>query len=288
MPLDNLTKHERKAHLTERTDVLFVKAIKGGALVIWDVEDYIIEAKRQLNDDNHYQQLQIDTTDSNKEIINKTIERFKRNGYLKEKVADGLISKECKTAKFYLLPKIHKENNPGRPVINSINCPTENISKYVDYHLQDHVTKLPSYLKDSTDLINKLSDIKSLPHNAIFVSMDVKLLYTNIPNQEGICAVREKLAGWPKLATVITTFLGLLLTMNNFLFNGLHYLQTKGCAMGTKCAPLYANIFLGKFEKDHFYPRIKGDCYIDDILMIWTGSKHELDELLLPIRYTEP
>lgn len=287
IPPDNLTKQERKAlqDLEKRTDLLFVRADKGGALVIWDVKDYIIEARRQLNDQDHYQQLDIDTTETNKQIINKTIERFKGKGYLKDKVADGLISNECKTAKFYLLPKVHKKNNPGRPVINSINCPTEKISKYVDYHLQDHVTKLPSYLKDSTDLINKLSKIEHLPSNSIFVSMDVKSLYTNIPNQEGIYAVRETLTNWPKLATVITTFLGLLLTMNNFIFNGSFYLQTKGCAMGTKCAPSYANLFMGKFEKDHLYPRIKGKCitylrYIDDILLIWTASKQELKEFI--------
>jgi len=267
-PPDNLTKHERKAlhDLGKRTDLLFVKADKGGALVIWDVEDYIAEAHRQLNDHEHYQHLAIDTTETNKKIINKTVERFKDKGYLKDKVAEGLIS-------------------PGRPVINSINCPTEKISKYVDYHLQDHVTKLPSYLKDSTDLINKLSKIEHVPNNAVFVTMDVKSLYTNIPNQQGIYAVRETLMNWPNLATVITTFLGLLLTMNNFIFNGLFYLQTKGCAMGTKCAPSYANIFMGKFEKDHLYPRLKGKCltylrYIDDIFLIWTASKHELDEFI--------
>ena len=63
------------------------------------------------------------------------------------------------------------------------------------------------------------------------------------------------------------------------------YLQTKGCAMGTKCAPSYANLFMGKFERDHLYPKIKGKCltylrYIDDILLIWTASKQELDEFI--------
>ena len=82
--------------------------------------------------------------------------------------------------------------------------------------------------------------------------MDVKALYTDIPNHEGIEAVTETLnnqAKKPIAARVIIKILYLILTLNNFLFNGINYLQMKGCAMGTICAPAYANIFMGKFEK---------------------------------------
>ena len=80
-----------------------------------------------------------------------------------------------------MLPKIHKTNNPGRPVISSINCHTANISKFVDFHLQDHVIQLPSYVKDTKDFINKIEKITS-PEGSILVTMDVFSIYTNIPN----------------------------------------------------------------------------------------------------------
>ena len=80
------------------------------------------------------------------------------------------------------MPKIHKKNNPGRPVISSINCHTSNISKFVDYHLQEHVQNLPSYVKDTTDFINKIDDL-AIPEDSILVTMDVSSLYTNIPNR---------------------------------------------------------------------------------------------------------
>ena len=38
---------------------------------------------------------------------------------------------------------------------------------------------------------------------------------------------------------IITTFQALILTLNNFAFNLNFYLQIKGCAMGTICAPTY-------------------------------------------------
>ena len=54
-----------------------------------------------------------------------------------------------------------------------------------------------------------------------------------------------------------------------------------GCAMGTICVLAYANIFMAQFEKQPIYPYIKHksilySLYIDDIFMIWAGTKQEL------------
>ena len=103
---------------------------------------------------------------------------------ISEKTALMLKCDIPKAPKFYMLPKIHKTNYPGRPVISSINCHTANISKFVDFHLQDHVIQLPSYVKDTKDFINKIEKITS-PEGSILVTMDVSSLYTNIPNDEG-------------------------------------------------------------------------------------------------------
>ena len=53
---------------------------------------------------------------------------------------------------------------------------------------------------------------------------------------------------------IITTFLALILTLNNFIFDCIHYLQIKGCAMVTIRAPAYANIFMASFELKYIYP----------------------------------
>ena len=201
-----------------------------------------------------------------------------------------LKTNTAKTPKFYTSPKIHKQNHPGRPVISSIECHTANISQYVDYHLKEHVEKLPSFIKDTTDFINKTKDLH-IPENVTLVTMDVSALYTNIPNNEGIYAVEETLSKNNislSLINVIKIFLHLILTLNNFIFNGKHYLQIKGCAMGTKCAPNYANLFMGDFESKHIYPRIQNKSllyhrFIDDIFLIWTSSKNELQTFLQEI-----
>ena len=124
--------------------------------------------------------------------------------------------------------------------------------------------------------------------------MDVSALYTNIPNTEDIASVKASLIKQKMpsaLITVIVTFLTLILTLNNFIFNRIHYLQIKGCAMGTKCAPCYANLFMGEFEEKFIYPRIKEKSliylrYIDDIFMVWTGTIDQLTNFKESINLT--
>ena len=223
-------------------------------------------------------------------MVNDTIDRFKKENLLSKKLADGLKSVNPKTPKFYISPKIHKENNPGRPVINSINCHTSEISRFVDHHLQPLVREIPSYIKDTNDFINKIDNF-AVPPNSFLVTMDVKSLYTSIPNNEGIASVKKKYDHYPNKTIptkIITTFLALILTLNNFIFNSKFYLQIKGCGMGTICAPSYANIFMSEFEEKHIYPltKIKSVIslrYMDDIFMIWIKSENELRHFMKKI-----
>jgi hypothetical protein len=81
--------------------------------------------------------------------------------------------------------------------------------------------------------------------------MDVTSLYTNIPHSDGIEACKEI---WESRsvevppADCLVTMLTVVLKKNNFTFNGDHYLEINGTAMGTKMAPSYANTFKGIFE----------------------------------------
>ena len=158
----------------------------------------------------------------------------------------------------------------------------------MDYHLQPLVKSLTSYVKDTTDFLNQIKDAsKNLPVNSILVTMDVKSLYTNIPNKEGIDAVRSFITQSDKQSQipVITSFLWLILTLNNFTFNDKHFLQTSGVSMGTKCAPSYANLFMGNLEKTHILPLLqeKSSLYlrfIDDIFFLWNGTEEELKSFI--------
>ena len=68
-------------------------------------------------------------------------------------------------------------------------------------------------------------------------------------------------------------FLRLILTLNNFEFDDKNYLQVQGTAIGTAMAPNYANLFMGKVERNLLsqtpQPPLLWCRFIDDIFEIY-------------------
>ena len=105
----------------------------------------------------------------------------------------------------------------------------------MDEKLRPIVSKLNSYIKDTSDFLRK---IKEIPKDAILVTMDVTGLYTNIDNTEGLEAMREALEensqNQKPSANALTLIMRLILMLNNFVFNNVNYLQKMGMAMGKR------------------------------------------------------
>ena len=83
-------------------------------------------------------------------------------------------------------------------------------------------------------------------------------------------------------AKVITTFVSLIVTLNNFVLSYKIYIQIKGCAMGTTWASCYANERTHHFERKYLSPFLQGLSliylkFIHDIFFIWTGILDELN-----------
>ncbi len=106
------------------------------------------------------------------------------------------------------------------------------------------------------DFLCKLQEInkpyQTLPSDTLLVTWDVKSLYTNIPHANGIKACehfpRHNNYNNNKVDTILN-FIELVLTCNNLTFQGNHYVQQTGTAMGTKMAPTYANLYMGHLEQ---------------------------------------
>ena len=131
---NNLSKRERAAldRLSNNRDIVIKPADKGGATVILNAIDYVEEAKRQLDNEIYYKKIESDLTSEHEQLINQCIDTYKNNGELEEERAKLLKPVKSRTPIFYMLPKIHKVNNPGRPVVSSVNSHTEKLSAYVD------------------------------------------------------------------------------------------------------------------------------------------------------------
>lgn len=250
----NLTPAESKAlqSLQKRDDIVIKPADKGGAVVVWDRSLYIDEAYRQLNSSLHYQHLDKPALPAQQKEITKTIKDMISTNQLPS-TAKLLIKNQPKQPSFYLLPKIHKTNNPGRPIVSACSCPTEHISHYLDVILQPLVHSLPTFIKDSThalNLIERLNADCNFQPKYLF-TMDVTSLYTCIPHADGLQALtyflNKRPTKNPPTATLIR-LAELVLNMNTFSFNGEIFSQMSGVAMGTKMGPSYACLFMGYFE----------------------------------------
>ena len=82
-------------------------------------------------------------------------------------------------------------------------------------------------------------------------TMNVKSLYTVIPNGDGLLALTHFLNKRPVLQPPTHTLVRLaelVLTLNTFSFNGNFYRQTEGIAMGSRLGPNYGCLFMEHVE----------------------------------------
>ncbi|XP_077137802.1 uncharacterized protein LOC143803929 [Ranitomeya variabilis] len=95
-------------------------------------------------------------------------------------------------ATFYALPKVHKNVvcPPGRPIVAGNNGFSEPICKLIDFVLHPLVETLPSYLKDTNDVLRKMDGIQ-LEDNMVLVTCDIESLYTSIKHEDGLMAVEQ-------------------------------------------------------------------------------------------------
>jgi Reverse transcriptase (RNA-dependent DNA polymerase)/GIY-YIG catalytic domain len=145
---------------------------------------------------------------------------------------------------------------------------------------------LPSYLRDSTDFLSKLKEC-NISNNSYLVTLDVSSLYTNIPHEDGINACRYFLENnRPDNLSVdsICDLIKVVLENNHFQFNGEHYLQKMGTAMGSAMAPSYASLFMGKLEHIFLEKCVLKPAlwlrFLDDIFVIWNHSLESLHDFI--------
>ena len=106
------------------------------------------------------------------------------------------------------------------------------------------------------------------------MTLDVTSLYSNIQHNDGIKACERFLNSKNSNGGILTESLykliSTVLIKNHFQFNGDNNLQFKGCAMGTKMAPNYASLFMGKFEDklNQYHQPLFWLRFFDDIVLI--------------------
>ena len=183
-----------------------------------------------MEDEATYNRLACNPTYKFKKALSELLDEGSALGILNKKERAFLVPSAPRIPIMYYLPKIHKslENPPGRPIISGIDSITSRIGKYIDEFLQPLVTQTPSYLRDTTQVLNLLSETV-WREGYIMATADVNSLYTIISHEQGLEAVRFYLQGDSSLGILqkdfIINLIAFATTHNYFWFDGNYFLQ---------------------------------------------------------------
>ena len=289
-------KHEVQPALRELTNhpnLVIKSADKGACIVLMDLARYSQEALAQLHTAKHYTPIGAPVFPRVMDTINGLIGQLHTLEFITKKQMEFIrLDPNSRDRLFYLLPKIHKPTSkwpqpgrmaPGRPIVSDTGSESYQLSKFLAYTIHPLATTHPSYVKDTPDFIDKITNSPIPPH-AILATLDVSSLYTNIEAKMGLEAVKKALANSeafsPKVSAILLQLLHLLLQNNDFKFGISWFLQILGTAMGKPFAPEYANLAMWAWEvlalaacsmAPHLYLR-----YLDDIFIIWEHSTEDL------------
>ena len=159
----NIIKSEHLAleNLRKDKDCLIVIADKGVALVVIDKTEYITKCEFLLPDNFVYQHLSENTSPTiHKELIIILLD-YKNNSFISETEYTQLSphGSNSTAARFYGLPKIHKNNMPMCSIVSDCGTATYNTAKFITKILQNYCSKTSPFVKDSTNFIKKIKHL---------------------------------------------------------------------------------------------------------------------------------
>ena len=104
---DNLNKREQVAlkRLSHNKDIIIKQVDKGGATVILNMGDYIMEVMQQLNNEEYYKRVEEDLTSQHKQLINQCISDLTNNGDLDMDTGQLLRPANSRNQFFTCFPK---------------------------------------------------------------------------------------------------------------------------------------------------------------------------------------
>ena len=170
-----LAQYKAMTWLKENNSVVIKKADKCSNVVIQNISDYTEGGLRQLEETAFYQKI---SWGNHRKLVQDLVSDLFLHKEVTEKTLKFLLRGGHRTSVFYMLPKIHKNKFPvpGRPIVSSYDSPTEKISKMLDIILQPYVLHTSSYIRDTSNFLEKVKNLELNSNDWIF-TMDVMSLY---------------------------------------------------------------------------------------------------------------
>ena len=144
-----------------------------------DRQDYISKANTLLNQ-NTYRSISQDPTNIIKNKLINILKRVKSQTGLSNQTYKAIYPTGCVPPKFYGLPKIHKPDNPLRPIVSSCGLVTYGVAKELAKILKPLVGKPPHHINSTQDFVEQVRHITLAPGECLS-SYDVSALFTSVP-----------------------------------------------------------------------------------------------------------
>lgn len=267
-----------KKFLRQHKDLLFLKADKGNASVLFKKEEYNKKMFELLDDSATYDKLNVDPTTSIQMKMNKTLQNLQKRELITFEDYKNLSCSNGNAARIYGVVKTHKPGNKLRPVVSTIGTPTYKLAKYISNVLKPLVEKSSYIIKNSFELVDRLKHFKSDNNDFCLFSLDVESLFTNVPIDLALNYIKNNFV---HLETIID--LDSLITLILFIFNSSIityqkriYKQIFGCPMGNPLSPIIADLAL-MFVEEKIFCNLNIDLplyvrYVDDTLILAPSS----------------
>ena len=125
-------------------------------MIVWDYQDYLKEASKQLEDKEVYLEVPNDPSVLVTTIF-KSYEKTRKHEALSQDTLNYHLARDPKFVRFYLLCKIYNRlyDVHVRQVISNCGFYTESISSFLDFHLQHHVHKIKSFKRHKSLFVEK-------------------------------------------------------------------------------------------------------------------------------------
>ncbi|XP_044745168.1 uncharacterized protein LOC123307031 [Coccinella septempunctata] len=199
---------------------------------------------QSILDSKEFREVPKDPTQTIQNKCNKFITTLCERGYISDQQAKQMKTYNSTCPRIYGNPKVHKPDNPLRPIISSVNSPTSKLAKFVaDILKSAYNPNNDYYIKDTFDFANQINDFQ-LPNNHKIASFDVVNLFGNLDKNNIIKILEKKWEQIQEHANIdkelfleITLF---ILENNYCTFRGKFYQQIFGCAMGSEISPILA------------------------------------------------
>ena len=159
-------------------------------------------------------------------------------------------------SKLYGLPKLHKPGLPMRPIVSFCGSPTPmyQLSKYLTTILQPLTDKSQRKLQSMENFIDAIKTVQ-IPDNYKLVSFDVKSVFTSIPLQLPLQCTKTSIQQstiklpLPTEDIMDLPVLNLCLKSSYLQYNGRHYKQLHGTAMGSPVSVVIVEVVMQHMEE---------------------------------------